>query len=70
MYALRSAPNRTPIDCRYFTRSFLAKCVVPLNADVLDEVREAELVVGLEHGAGVHDEPQLGALSGFGFCRM
>ena len=29
---------------------------------VLDEVREAELVLVLEHRAGVHDEPQLGAL--------
>ena len=37
---------------------------------VLDEVREPELVVGLEHRAGVHDEPQLGALLGLAFLRM
>ena len=32
VYALRSAPKRTPIPSRYFTMSFFANDVVPLKA--------------------------------------
>ena len=42
--------------------SALRKALRAVERHVLDEVREAALRIVLENGAGVHDEPELGAL--------
>jgi len=40
-----------------------------VEAHMLDEVRQPALIVVFEHGAGVDDEPELGAAPGCLFAR-
>ena len=50
-----------PSDCMNVTTSLLREVLRAVEGHVLDEVREAALVVVFEHRAGIDREPKLGA---------
>ena len=62
VYAFRSAPKRMPLALQEVHQVVLGKAPRPVERHVLHEVRHAALRVGLQDGAGIHHEPQLGAL--------
>jgi hypothetical protein len=59
---MRAKPHADPLDEVH--ELLLLEAARPVERHVLDEVREPALVIPLEHRAGVHGQPQLGALLG------